>query len=315
MGDHGQTGPHGYIVRIETKQGCVYRPKTVSQALEQQQQQRTIAAGQGQHRRYRFPVAPHMVVQTVSSSVQSFPQGKSKARLGGSAAGPAHPRIGDDSIELGIDLARSDVPLPGEYRVAAAPLFASEADQDAELYRRGILYHDDDVATNEAEMIPAVTATTTATTATATTTTTTSPAAYQVDSLDGIRHGQPAYTVRLVDGKNAKKRKGKRAGADAAEAEAEAAVDVVTDADTDTARLIRELPVPEGLRLFTLGNLWEQERPGAAGDAADRLLGHADIDLDDIENVEYVLVDDDDLHSMAASWVELDSVAASDDWT
>ncbi|EFW99957.1 hypothetical protein CMQ_275 [Grosmannia clavigera kw1407] len=309
MGDHSQARPQGYIVRIETKQGCVYRPKTPTE----------LPTPGGQQRRYRFPVAPHMVVQTVSSSVQSFPQGKNKTRLGGSAAGPAHPRIGDDSIELGIDLARSDVPLPGENR-SVAPLYTSEAEQDAELYRRGILYHDG--TAGEAGTPPAVTVTAA--------NTSTGPAAYQADSLDGIRHTQPAYTVRLVDGK---KRRGRKAAAAAVEAEAE--FDIITDVDTDVgagsaqltessdkngdeeAKLIKELPIPEGLRLFTLGNLWEEENPDAAAhsDATNRLLGHEDISLDDIENVEYVLIDDDDLHSMAASWVELDSVAESDDWT
>lgn len=274
---------YGYVVRIETKQGYIYRPRTLARTLGQNgtqdanadhlQNTRRLVATPGQLR--RFSTASRNTktagVQHPSPKVKDWVRlkGGGNSGSGRSSSASLHPRLGHDSIELGLDLARSDVRLPGEP--------ASTASTIATLTETGLDHRD------------------------------TVEAAYHVDGLDGIQHAEPGYSVRLVD---VRKRRGKKGALSTRET---SPIEPSVPVPQPEASLLKELPVPEGLRLFTFESMWEEENPDVDDHVPHHLLGLDSISLDDIENVQYVLIDDEDLHSMSASWVELESVVDSDD--
>lgn len=301
MGRRDNADVRGYVVRIQTQEGRVFRNRKLrlvfgkSPALHRLDDRKSAVQTGTPH------TGGHDA-QTESLSVvtwRSHPaRDKDSKHSGGRGMGRA-PVIEETTLEEFVRLAQVRTEVPGEAGLRGVDVVDPEDEQTARLYRLGILYDGDAPPKPVGDTGAAA------------------DSAYQADSLDTIRHADPLYSVRHV----VAKRRGKRASAgtsaaktplETAEVEAGASKDsVATGEPTGAGAALTEGEgsggfVPGGFPLLAFDGVWE--------DSEGQTIEGRDLwnDLQDLE-YEYVVLRNDDLASLAGSWVELESVLGTDD--
>ncbi|KAL1890510.1 hypothetical protein Sste5346_008178 [Sporothrix stenoceras] len=312
-------GFRGYLVRVQTKQGRVYRhrnlrlvlDKSIHQGLSLQTQRLGRQATSGVLVDVGDIISPDTsghnslreglpVVAWRSYAARDKDGKKSSSAAGGRGFGGRYPVIEETTLDEFVQLAHA-TKLPGETstsRVGNVNVSVEDDEQVAKLYSLGILY-DGPTTTNESTDVDELAAIDSTPTADAT-----SP--YQADSLETIRHEEPLYTVRHV----VAKRKGKRVvGNSAAKSPLKTSKAKTSKAGTaETAETEDTVEtgetVNDNVPLYALNGVWED---GEGQTIDGRAL------WSDLEEFEYVVLADDDLASLAGSWVELESVLGTDD--
>lgn len=308
MGRHETNGFRGYLVRIQTKQGRVYRHRNLRLVLDKSTHQglalQTQRLGSRATAGIDAATATGGVTSPDISNHNSLNEGlpvvawrsyaankdkdggKKASSAGGRGLGGRYPVIEETTLDEFVQLAHANVTkLPGETsgvhvasRNSNNNVTVEDDEQVAKLYSLGILY-DGPADESADESASASVSTDPPSTSPATTPTTDDAASpYQADSLETIRHAEPLYTVRHV----VAKRKGKR---------------VVGNSAAKT-------PLKVAPPLYALDGVWED---GEGQTIDGRAL------WSDLEEFEYVVIADDDLASLAGSWVELESVLGTDD--
>lgn len=315
MGRHETTGFRGYLVRVQTKQGRVYRHRNLRLVLDKSRNQglslQTHRLGERATVDDVEGVTSHDVGDH-DSLTEGLPvvawrsyASKDGGKKGGRSLG-RYPVLEETSLDEFVQLAHANTKLPGEkasvHVAARNDVNVEDDEQVAKLYSLGILYDgpanaDTDTLADASAVASAVASTDAAATTLPTTDDVASP--YQADSLETIRHAEPLYTVRHV----VAKRKGKRVvGHSAAKPAPLGTTDSKeTSENVTTGGDEHDDSVPP---LFALNGVWED---GEGQTIDGRAL------WSDLEEFEYVVLADDDLASMAGSWVELESVLGTDD--
>ncbi|CAK7245124.1 MAG: hypothetical protein STHCBS139747_006693 [Sporothrix thermara] len=294
MGRHENEGFRGYLVRVQTKEGRVFRHRKLRMVLDKGQDQ-TITT---QTQRLGEPVSENIVEQDEGSqtegvSAASFqPTVKSGTRKAVRGIGRFQ-AVEETTLDEFLGLARGHTKFPGEVTGArGVDVVDADDEQLARLYRLGVLY--DGPSRDPEDAVPSIEGPASSA----------ANSAYQADSLDTIRHAEPLYTVRHVIGK----RRGKRTSSGTSAAK-QAPLDVDLTEAEQTKEAGGGVAETEGfhsrdLPLFAFDGIWED---GEGQTIDGRALWN------DLEEFEYVVLRDDDLASMAGSWVELESVLGTDD--
>ncbi|CAK7206236.1 hypothetical protein SEUCBS139899_009023 [Sporothrix eucalyptigena] len=305
MGRRENGGFRGYLVRVQTKEGRVFRHRKLRMVLDKSQNQgitlqtHRLGDPKGDIENYVDDASERASLEEGLPVIawRSYPikDGTRKAdrTISRSQA------IEETTLDEFVGLAHSRTKLPGETTGGrGVDVVDADDEQVARLYRLGILY---DGPSREA---PAGAADSTRPAGAA-------DSAYQADSLDTIRHAEPLYSVRHVPGK----RRGKRASASTSAAkspladgageveagpstEGEGSAEIQTEEESSGGLAARDIP------LFAFDGVWED---GEGQTINGRALWN------DLEEFEYVVLRDDDLASMAGSWVELESVLDTED--
>ncbi|KJR86007.1 uncharacterized protein SPSK_09620 [Sporothrix schenckii 1099-18] len=309
MGRSETSGFRGYLVRVQTKQGRVYRHRNLRLVLDKS---KSHGLSLQTHRLsdHHEGITSHEAGDLGnSSSTDGLPavawrsyasKDGGKKAASGRHIGGHYTMLEETSLDEFVQLAHANpTKLPpgessGVHVVARDAASLDDDEQVAKLYSLGILYDSPnpnaaDHAAPASGLIDGPPPTTGD-----------AASAYQADSLDTIRHAEPLYTVRHV----AAKRKGRRVvGHSAATSPlktsaSETAEAGVRPAAQDDDGDDRVTP------LYALNGVWED----AEGQTIDgRAL------FSDLEEFEYVVLADDDLASLAGSWVDLESVPDTDD--
>ncbi|CAK7214702.1 hypothetical protein SBRCBS47491_002239 [Sporothrix bragantina] len=307
MGRRENGGFRGYLVRVQTKEGRVFRHRKLRMVLDKSQDQGITLQT---HRLAESVVSDVKPVTPDTSGHDSLKEGlpvvawrsypikeKDSYRRGDRGISRALV-LEETTLDEFLGLAKGSGKLPGDEVTGGRGVGVVDADDEqlARLYRLGILY---DGPSREQAITPTVEGPAGAA----------ADSAYQADSLDTIRHAEPLYSVRHVVGK----RRGKRTPASTSAAtpvppeQADSAEADSTKANVEPS--LEEARVMEGFRsgdlpLFAFDGVWED---GEGQTIDGRALWN------DLEEFEYVVLRDDDLASKAGSWVELDSVLGTDD--
>lgn len=309
MGRHETNGFRGYLVRVQTKQGRVYRHRNLRLVLDKSTHQglalQTQRLGSRAVAGIDTDTAAGEVTSPNISGHNSLKEGlpvvawrsyatkdrngggkKASSAAGGRGFGGRYPVIEETTLDEFVQLAHANTKLPGESsgvhvtsQTRNSNVSVEDDEQVAKLYSLGILY---DGPAKESDFASASTSASTDLASTSATAPTTDDAAspYQADSLETIRHAEPLYSVRHV----VAKRKGKR---------------VVSNSAAKTPLKVATAPP-----LYALDGVWED---GEGQTIDGRAL------WSDLEEFEYVVLADDDLASLAGSWVELESVLGTND--
>jgi hypothetical protein len=325
MGRHESTGFRGYLVRVQTKQGRIYRHRNLRLVLDKSKLQglslqthrladRATINGDEIERVTSYDVGNHDSLTeglpVVAWRSYAAKDGGKKA-MGGRSLG-RYPVIEETTLDEFVQLAHTNTKLPGEATDVRSVQTANVEDDEqvAKLYSLGILYDGPELgpANTQTETVieTGESAFANAADTSAPTPDTASP--YQADSLETIRHAEPLYTVRHV----VAKKKGKRVvGHSAAKSPLTTTTTMTKDAKRPEENVVKDETktsddeyddsVPT---LFALNGVWED---GEGQTIDGRAL------WSDLEEFEYVVLADDDLASLAGSWVELESVLGTDD--
>ncbi|CAK7219855.1 hypothetical protein SCUCBS95973_003962 [Sporothrix curviconia] len=299
-------GFRGYLVQVQTKEGRVFRHRKLRMVLDKSHNQGVAL----QTHRLREPIVGPVVgdvkqVTPNTSGHNSLAEGlpsvvwrsyqlKDGIRRGERGMGSA-PILEETTLDEFLGLAQDGPKLPGEAMGEVTggrgvDIVDADDEQLARLYRLGILY---DGPTRDPAALPSVEGPAGSA----------ADSAYQADSLDTIRHAEPLYTVRHVAGK----RRGMRTAASTSAAKpAPLEADSAGAGPSTGNEAVAEAEAFHSgdLPLFVFNGVWED----GEGQAIDgRALWN------DLDEFEYVVLRDDDLASMAGSWVELDSVLGTED--